>query len=204
MNIQHSEWTSENSLTASEDRDRNARWRPDQHVPHLNNQELTNAMDALNNTSFVEKFPRVERTYADPPLHLQMFGLISFTPAKGATPNENGVYGFAKLRGNFATQTESDQRAEYLIRNVDSYHQIYHTYVGRPFPITCSSKYSADTKEIDIRKEMVNTISTNIKEKKDEEQKVIQEIKQREEALVADTKSEQDPYDEYITQIIKY
>ena len=204
-NVQnHPEWEKENSLTAPEDRDRENRWRPDQGAPQLTNEEVNSALKELNNNSFTAKFPRVDRTYADPPPPLQSIGLLSFVPAKGAKPNKSGVYGFAKLRGNYATEQETDQRAEFLIRNVDSYHQIYHTYVGRPFPMTASSNYSADTNEIDIRKEMTESISNDVKQKKQDELKTVQEIKKREEELLADTKKEEvDPYDEYITLRVK-
>lgn len=204
-NLNHPEWAKENSLSSPEDRDRSVRWRPDQGAP-LTDEQAVSAMTELNNTAFVEKFPRSDKTYADPPVNLQTYGLISFVPSKGATPNEHGIYGFAKLRGNFATESEADQRAEFLIRNVDSYHQIYHTYVGRPFPITVSSKYSADTKEVDIRKETTKSMSTSIKEKKMEEKKVIDDMKEREEALIAESKREPgdvDPFDNYITLKVK-
>ena len=150
----HPEWEKENSLTAPSDRDRENKWRPDQGAPALTETEVESAIQTLDNTDFTGKFPRVDRTYSDPPIALQAVGLVSFTPAKGATPNKDGVFGFAKLRGNYASQLEAKQRAEEIIRNIDSYHQIYHTYVGRPFPITASSKYSAETDEIDIRKAM--------------------------------------------------
>ena len=73
------------------------------------------------------------------------------------------------------------KKPEYIIRNVDSYNQIFHTYVGRPFPITVDSKYSSETQEIDIRKEMAKTVSENIKDKREDEHKTMQEIKQKEE-----------------------
>lgn len=200
----HPEWEKESSLTTPDDRVRENNWRPEQGAPQLTEDEVKSAMDSLNNVAFTSKFPRVDRTYADPPPPLQTIGLLSFVPAKGAQPNANGVYGFAKLRGNYSTQQEADQRAEFLIRNVDSYHQIYHTYVGRPFPMTASSKYSAETNEIDIRKEMTESISNDVKQKKQDEAKVVQEIKDKEEALIADTKKEEvDPYDEYITLRVK-
>lgn len=200
----HPEWEKENSLTTPEDRDHENKWRPEQGAPQLSDEEVNSAIKELNNSAFTTKFPRVDRTYADPPPPLQNIGLLSFVPAKGAQPNENGVYGFAKLRGNYASEQEADQRAEFLIRNVDSYHQIYHTYVGRPFPMTASSKYSADTNEIDIRKEMTESISNDVKQKKQDELKTVQEIKKREDELVADTKKEEvDPYDEYITLRVK-
>ena len=179
-NHQHPEWEKENSLTAPLDRDRVNKWKPESGAPVLTNSQTEEAMKVLNNTDFTDKFPMVDRTYADPTLPMQIVGLISFTPAKGATPNENGVFGFAKLRGNFASEIEATQRAEFLIRNVDSYHQVYHTYVGRPFPITTSSKYSAETDEIDIRKETTKSVSHNIKEKRSTDDQQIKEIKQRE------------------------
>lgn len=204
QNFQHPEWEKENSLTSNLDRDRDNKWKPEQSSPVLSDEQTSEAMNVLNNTDFIDKFPRVDRTYADPILSMQLYGLISFTPAKGATPNENGVFGFAKLRGNFASEIEASQRAEFLIKNIDSYHQIYHTYVGRPFPITNSSKYSAETKEIDIRKQTAESVSQNVREKRLDEEKEIREIKQREEKLLEETKREEiDTYEDYITQKVK-
>ena len=194
----------ESSLTAPEDRDITNKWKPDQSSPPLNNVEANFAIEALNNTAFTDKFPKIDKTYSDPAIALQNIGLISFVPAKGATPNENGVFGFAKLRGNFSIEMEANQRAEFLIRNVDSYHQIYHTYVGRPFPITISSSYSAETTEVDIRKETTKTISSSINEKKEKEQQQVKEIKEREELLLEESKRESpDEYENYITLRVK-
>ena len=210
---QHPEWEKESSLTSPSDRDINNKWRPDQAAPPLTNTEAVEAIKALNNTDFVRKFPSVDRTYADPAIPMQNIALLSFVPAKGATPNEQGVFGFAKVRGSYSTPIEAEQRAEYLIRNVDSYHQLYHLYVGRPFPITFSSKYSAETSEIDIRKETTKAVSDNIKEVKDKEQKTIREMKEREEMMLAESEKARnddgvsspdvDPYEEYITLSVK-
>jgi len=194
----------ESSLTSPEDRDRVNKWKPDQSIPPLTNEQANHALKELNKTDYIDKFPKVDKTYQDPMIPMQNIGLISFVPAKGATPNEKGVFGFAKLRGNFSTEMESNQRAEYLIRNVDSYHQIYHAYVGRPFPITNSSDYSAVTDEIDIRKETATAMSNAVKDKKEIEQQQIKEIKEREKQLIEESKKEDvDPYDEYITQRVK-
>ena len=202
---QHPEWEKENTLTAPSDRDPVNKFRGDQGAPALSESEVVSAIKALDNTSFTEKFPKVERRFADPPVHMQNIGLISWVPAKGSTPNEQGIYGFAKLRGNFQTETEASEKAEFLIRNVDSYHQIYHAHVGRPFPLTNSSKYAAETSEIDIRKSITDSVSSNIKNKKDEEQRVADEIKDREKELMEDTgeKSVDDPFETYITLKVK-
>jgi len=195
----------ENSLTAPSDRNPDKKYKPNQGHKKLTEVEVKNAMDTLNNEDFIRKiFPRVERRYADPVDPMQRIGLISFTPAKGATPNSNGIYGFAKVRGNYATNQEANERAEFLIRNVDSYHQIYHAYVGRPFPLTNSSKYSAETDEIDIRKSITESVSSNIKNKKDEERKVVKEIEEREKNLLSESKrEEEDPFEHYITLRVK-
>jgi hypothetical protein len=214
----HPEWEKENSLTASLDRDREARWRPDQSAPPLTTPEVAAAMAELVNTDFIKKFPRVERTYQDPPVPpttgSQLFGLVSFTPAKGAVPNEHGVYGMCKLRGNFATIPEADQRAETIIRTADSYHHIYYVPVGRPFPMTLSPAYSAEVNELDIRREITQSISSHIKEQKDKDQRVTQEIKDREEKLLEESAEarkddgtgeppEEDPYKRYVTLCVK-
>ena len=197
--------STESSLTSPSDRDLNNRWKPDQNFRKLTEKEVDNAITELNDLSFVNKFPRVDRTYADPAIPLQTFSLFSFMPAKGAKPNENGVFGFAKIRGSYGTELETNQRAEYLIRNIDSYHKLFHTYVGRPFPVTISSKYSANTDEIDIRKEMTQAVSSSIKTKKDKERREAEEIKEREEKLLKETRSDgpEDPYETYITLRVK-
>jgi hypothetical protein len=203
--ISHQEWTKENSLTTPADRDRNNLWKPEQGMPSLTEDEVLLAVKDLNNTDFVKKFPRVDRTYSDTPPPMQNIGLISFVPSKGATPDSQGIYGFAKLRGNYATPIEANQRSEFLIRNADSYHQIYHTYVGRPFPITASSKYSAETEEIDIRKATTEAISSSIRDKKLEEQNQVAEIRQREEKLIETARNDDpiDSYENYITLRVK-
>jgi hypothetical protein len=206
-NQPHSEWREENSLTAPSDRDRSANWRPNQSAPPLTDEETKHAMRDLISNSFVSKFPAVERKYADPPVTMQNFGLISFVPAKGATPNEKGIYGFAKLRGNFATTSECDEQAERIIRNVDSYHKIYVTPVGRPFPLTLSSDYSAEKTEVDIRKDIAESISHDVKSKREKDESDMNEIKNREKALLEDvSRKPDDPKlieDTYITLRVK-
>jgi hypothetical protein len=202
--------TNESSLTTPEDRDLNNKWLPDQSTPPLTDSQTEEAMKELNITSFVDKFPKCDRTYADPQIPMQNYSLFSFIPAKGAVPNSNGVFGFGKIRGNFSTEIEANQRSEYLIKNVDSYHQIFHCYVGRPFPLTNSSNYSQEVTEIDLKKEMSQVISQDIQDKKRKEQKDIEEIKQKEQELLKMSKQNQenpdapvDPYENYITLRVK-
>lgn len=203
--VNHPEWEVENSLTAPSDRDPNRTYKPNQGHRALTEEEVVNAMDDLDNKTYVKQFLKVERRYADPVETMQRIGLISFVPAKGATPNEKGVYGFAKLRGNYPTDQEASERAEFLIRNVDSYHKCYHAYVGRPFPLTTSSDYSGEKTEVDLRKSMTESVSDSIKKQKRTEQQQIQEIEDREKELLADVAPDkvEDPLERYTTLRVK-
>lgn len=192
------------SLTTPRDRPTDGIWRSDMGAPPLSENEVGHAMEALNNTDFIRKFPSIERKFADSPVPLQHLGLISFIPAKGATPNEDGVFGMAKLRGNYATPIEMSERAETIIREGDSYHTIFHAYVGRPFPITAKSSWSAETDEVDIRKSMTSTISADIKQKKKDEQREVEQLKDREKILREDVEKDDDPYETYITLKVKH
>jgi hypothetical protein len=180
-------------------------YKSDMRSPPLTEEEVDIAMKTLNDTSFVDKFPKIERQYADPAISLQTYGLVSFVPSKGATPDKDGVFGFAKIRGNYASQPEANERAEYIIRNVDSYHKIFQAYVGRPFPITVDEKYCANTEEVDIRKKATETISEDVKAKRDYQKKEIDEIKEREKRLLEEAKSdyEEDPFEKYVTLRVK-
>ena len=205
MSNQHEEHAQENSLTSPLDRDPSRTYKLTQGAPPLSEEEVKYGMEILNNNKFVKKFLRVERRYADPVEPLQRIGLISFVPAKGATPDANGFYGFAKLRGNYPTDEEASERAEFLIRNVDSYHQLYHAYVGRPFPLTTKSNFSDNISEIDIRKTMTESVSASIKSKKKSESQEISEIEDREKMLTEDTKNEddKDPIEHYTVLRVK-
>lgn len=200
----HEEHAVENSLTAPADRDPARTYKPNQGSRALTEDEVTEAMKCLDNNKFVKKFLQVERRYADPVEPMQRIGLFSWVPAKGATPNENGIYGFIKLRGNYPTDQEASERAEFLIRGVDSYHQIYHAYVGRPMPCTTRSDFSEDTTEIDLRKDMTEAVSSSIKSKKKSESQQIREIEDREKELLSESKrEEQDPLEFYTTLRVK-
>lgn len=194
----------ESSLTAPMDRNKEIKFKLDHTTPPLTNEQTKKAVESLNCNSHITRFPKVERRFADPPLMNQAIGLVSFVPAKGATPNPQGVYGFAKLRGNFASELEANDQAERIIRSVDSYHKIYHTYVGRPFPITVSSEYSKDVSEVDMNREMKEAFAEDVKKKREKEQREIEEIKEREKLLLEDVKkAEEDPSDHYTTLMVK-
>lgn len=191
------------SLTSPADRT-NKPYQAKQVEP-LTNEELNVAFPHLNKDL---KFAQVDRYYADPFLQNQKITLVSFVPSKGAKPDKDNIYGMMKVRGVFATEEEANERAEFLIRNVDSYHEIYHAYVGRPFPVTTSEGFSKELKSIDIRKKTTELISEDILSKKAKEKKEMNEIQEREKKLLEESKramegDPDDPFDIYITTQVK-
>lgn len=194
----------QNSLTSPADKDPTAPTSFDQNTV-LSVDDVKNALDELYSTTFTKKFPVIEKFYADPPLVNQIFSLVSFVPSKGATPDRDGVYGMLKVRGTFATSDEANLRAEYLIKNVDSYHSIYQTYVGRPFPLTKNKKYITETNEVDIKKKVVESTSEEIRKTRDEESKIVKELETRQQELMndVDEKKDEDPYEVYTETMVK-
>lgn len=210
-NFNHPEWRQENFLTATADRTLSPQQFREQMVrnagtPPLTNEQTIAAMNDLSIGNPVPDYPGVERLYADPVIPGQRYALFSFVPAKGAVPDRDGVYGMAKIRGAFDNPMELEQREEYLIRNVDSYHKIQRPWVGRPFPITIDPRYSAEKKEIDIRKKTTEVISEDIRQQKKDEQNEIKDIEDRAQKLREDTNKdigEQDPMELYTTLTVK-
>lgn len=154
------------------------------------------------------RFAQVEQHFADPAQFGQKICLVSFIPSKGARPDKDNIYGMMKVRGVYATEEEANDRAEFLIRNVDSYHEIYHCHVGRPFPITTSDVFSDEVKSIDIKKKTTEIISEDILTQKRNERQQVEEIKQKEKALLEESNRAQrdeplDPFEVYITEQVK-
>lgn len=200
----HPEWERNNALTAPSDRG-DGIFRANVGAPALTEDQATEALKELVIDANITKFPKVERAFADPAIPLQVYGLVSFVPSKGAVPDKDGVYGMMKIRGNFATVPEADERAEFLIRNVDSYHGIYKCFVGRPFPITADPKYASKIDEVDIRKKQTEIISEDVKAKREQEKRDIEDVKERERRLLAEGKEDykEDPYEHYTVLRVK-
>lgn len=208
--------SSESSLTNPHDRNKENKWKPETSASPLSQSETKEALKELNDTNNIDKFPKVDRVYADPAVPMQNVSLFSFVPSKGAKPDKNGIYGFGKIRGCFNSPEEANQRAEFLIRNVDSHHQIFHTFTGKPFPITLSSQFSSKVDEINLKKEMTKAISEDLRSKKLKEKREIEGIKEKEKKLLESSErarkddgvseikhTEEEEYEEYITKKVK-
>jgi hypothetical protein len=189
------------SLTAPNDRT-SSTFRISEKV-NLTTDESRDAVQDLLVKDIIRNYPATERTFADPSIPGQKLCLVSFIPSVDAVPDKDGVYGMMKVRGCYDNEEEADDRAELLIRTVDSYHKIFTAFVGKPFPATTSSKWSADMNEIDIKKKVTEVISKDIKRQRMEEKKEIEDIKDREKKLMEDVEKDFDPYERYIELRVK-
>lgn len=145
----------------------------------------------------------------DPPIHKQTFGLFSFTPARGATPNEHGIYGVAKIRGNFKSEQVAAREAERIVREVDSVNEIYTVKVGQSFPISKEVRFIADFEKVDLSKSVSEIERAHEEEEKQKQKEDKQIIIDREKQLLAEHKEivegtyQEDPLDVYIRAQVK-
>ena len=172
---------------------------------NLTAEQLESAQE-LKNTNFMKlEFPRSRKVRVDPELNHQRFALISFIPSKNATPDEDGCFGVAKVRGVFANIEEADEWANNLIRNYDSYAEIDFIPVGREFPVMADNMvYVRETREVDVRKILDKTTKEYLDKKREQEKQQIEEIKQRQKELQELPQEEdKDSIDYYIKLRVK-
>jgi hypothetical protein len=156
--------------------------------------------------SSIQPFENVPKIFIDPLYEQQRYCLVSFIPSANATPDADGIFGMSKVRGVFQTAQEANDRAEWLIRNHDQNTTILTTYVGRPYPICADTKkYIEETNSVDLQTKINTTLREEAKEKRVIEQKAMNEIKEREKELVADTESQrvEDPFEHYTMLRVK-
>lgn len=151
----------------------------------------------------------VTRVKNDPVVRDQEYGLISFTPARGVQPNEFGVYGIAKLRGNYPTSDKAASAAETIVREIDSCNEIYTVKVGQSFPLSKNVKFVSEFSSIDLSKEVTNEEKVRVQSEVTKEKKEKKKIMDRERQLLNEHKEildgtyEEDPLDIYIRAKVK-
>jgi hypothetical protein len=176
---------------------------PNPHASPLTETETKEAMNDKFHTQLNDKYKSVIRTYTDPPVPYQRYALFTFIPIKDATPNAQGVYGFAKIRGSYDTEKEATEQAELLIKSVDSANSIFLAPVGKPFPVSIDSKFVKEVTEVELKTEMTKTLSEDMKVKKKDDMQTQKEIFDRAQKMVEDSKQmeegsyEEDPLEMY-------
>jgi hypothetical protein len=152
----------------------------------LKKEELQNAKEYLIHKDYTKlSFPRKSKFRIDPSIPGQFMGLLSFIPSSGSTPDAEGCFGVVKFRGAFSTEKEADQYAEMLLREHDSFADIDYVLIGRDFPLMKdNSMYVKETREVDVRKKVEETVKEHVANKREEERKQIETIEKRQAELL--------------------
>ena len=169
--------------------------------PSLSDSDTLTAFECLNKPCIL----KVVRTLVDPPIVDQKIGMFSFIPHKEAKPSPNGRFGYLKLRGNFSNANDAKHYAYNLVKNLDSYNEIYHVRVGAFIPIGPKFDGISDVDEVHLNTEMTESISQRIDEKRKEDATKIAEIEAQTKILRDESSIPiKDPLDEYIERRVKY
>ncbi len=172
----------------------------------LNDEQINNAIKELH-MDMSNKYPVFDKYYRDPLYKSQVYVLTSFVPSKDAIPDKEGVFGILKIRGVFPNLNKCKKRTRYLLSEVDSYHKYRTSLVGNPIPICLNDKkYVQETKEIDIKKKIVNVTSEEIKKQREYEKKEMKDMKEREKNMLkqSDKVKQGEHVPEYNTDEDKY
>jgi ribosomal protein S18 len=149
-------------------------------------------------------FRKIDNKFRDPKIVGQEYALFSFLPAIGASPNKFGVFGYAKVRGNFATEEEAQQHAIGLIQKVDSTHSILTTTVGCPFPLALNNKTQLETNEVNLNKDAQDAFEKMHKKETEEERQNKKEVLERKKQLEKSVDDDEiSAVDQYITERVK-
>jgi hypothetical protein len=158
-------------------------WKSSKSKP-LTDDELVHAFEDL----YVDKYIKADRKYIDPKVSGQKYALFSFNPTNGSKPDEDGIYGFIKVRGTFNRLEEAEEKSKELIQ-YQSANQIFVCDVGSPTPLQSRVLDRNNVVEVDHpdRESDENLKYANlIKEQTTKEKHQIEEIKKKVEYLKED------------------
>jgi len=146
----------------------------------MNDQQL----EVLKKENII-KVDRVERLPVDPPLAGQEWGLFSF---KLLPRPVNGVYGFLKFRGAFATEDEYIKHATHLIQGVDSKHKLWPYRQGHWFPITTNEEFVKEEYEVSQQDKLSDIYKQRETQEQRETKQKMRDIQDRQKALQEESK----------------
>jgi hypothetical protein len=158
-------------------------WKPSKSKP-LTYEELIHAFEDL----YVNKYIKADRKYIDPKVSGQKYALFSFNPTNGSKPDEDGIYGFIKVRGAFNRLEEAEEKSKELIQ-YQSANQIFVCDIGSPTPLQSRVLNKDNVVEIDHpdRESDENLKYADlIKEQTKKEKHQIEDIKKKVEYLKED------------------
>lgn len=155
-------------------------------VPTPNHLPLEGAVAEAAVSNLMVEYPRVVRSVRDYPIPNQSNGLLSFMLFKEPKILKSGkpIYGFIKLRGNWADSDQCKAKASEIVRQQDSAHQIKIAEVGAWVPITEDTNFVKENVEVKTNMtEQDRLREIAAKENRDKQEQVAREIREREQEV---------------------
>ena len=111
---------------------------------------------------------------------------------------------FHMIRGAYVTQEEANQRAEEIVRDIDSSNSVFTCIIGVPFPLV-SEGMADELNEIDLQQQTEHAIAQNVRKQRRKEQKEMEDIRMREDELMRNAEKDPnaDDQENYTTQRVK-
>ena len=130
-------------------------------------------------------FPIVIRTPNDSPIHGQRYGLVSFHIFEQPRSFSDGtpMYGYMKLRGNWADESQAKFEAGKIIKEVDSVYEIKIAPVGSWVPITNQTEFTKEHIQVHIENDKQSMLVKAMEDKEKENRRIRKEIEDRSEQL---------------------
>lgn len=155
----------------------------------LSVEEATLARNELCNKNYLQcNFPKQVRANVDPPIDSQNLCMFNFIPSPKCVPDNDGCYGIVKFRGAFSEERHADTWADKIVRKVDSLNTNYYARVGHYFPLLKDgSMYADKNREVNLRKKIDDSVKTNAKNQREQEQQDMDEIKERQNNLLKES-----------------
>jgi hypothetical protein len=157
-----------------------------------------NGMDIVGKAAVegqMVNYPKVVRTMTDPPLVSQRLSCVSFMLFKEPKVIEKGppIYGYVKMRGNWADQTQATFEASKIIKDIDSKYPIRIAPTGAWVPITDNDAFIKDHLDVKTEKDEIMLRDSAVKEKQAETDRIKKELIEREKELNEDGDVYDDP-----------
>jgi hypothetical protein len=131
-------------------------------------------------------YPKVTRSMRDEPIETQTRGLVSFMFLKEPRQTTTGknLYGFFKLRGNWADENQATARASRIVTEQDSKYPIRVAHVGEWLPLTDDDSLAKKNVKVNVDETKEQKDLREAASQEEEKRKrIMRELKEREDEI---------------------
>jgi hypothetical protein len=133
----------------------------------------------------VGTYRQVVRTVSDEPITNQTIGLLSFILFEEPKKTKRGknIFGFVKLRGNYADEHAARRNASNIVKEQDSKYRIRLGPVGTWLPITEDDDFVKDQLDVRLNDDEIQLRDEAAHEEEIKRQRKIRELREKEDQV---------------------